>query len=234
MIKVVLADDSYLVREGVAALLAEIDDVEVLASVGDAAALLAAVATLQPDAVLTDIRMPPTFTTEGLDAARRIRAEHPAVGVVVLSSFLEEEWCLELVSEGAAGLGYLLKDRIFDIDELVHALRTVARGGSAMDPRVIEGLLRRSNTAASPIDRLTARERAVLEQMASGHSNGAVARTLFLSERSVEKHITAIFDKLGLAGEGELNRRVAAVITYLRTAATDAGAAPSGPPAGPR
>ena len=211
----VLADDSFLVREDVTKLLAD-SDVTVLEGVGDAPALLAAVRRHQPDAVLTDVRMPPTFTTEGIDAARRIRADHPAVGVVVLSSFIETQWCVRLLADGAAGLGYLLKDRVYDTDELVHALRTVARGGSAMDPVVIEGLLQR--TADSRLADLTEREQRVLAEMAMGRSNGAIARSLHLSERSVEKNIGGVFAKLGLTDEGETNRRVAAVLAFLRIA----------------
>ena len=229
MLRVVLADDNYLIREGVSALLAEVDDVEVVAAVGDPQALLAAVAAHRPDAVLTDIRMPPTFGTEGLEAARRIRDTHPDVGVVVLSSFLEEEWCLRLVADGAAGLGYLLKDGIYDVDELVHALRTVARGGSALDPRVVDGLLRREARPSSALGRLTDRERQVLQQMAMGRSNGAIGRRLALSERSVEKHITGIFDKLGLPDEGAVNRRVSAVVAYLREGGVDGHPTPSRP-----
>ena len=222
----VLADDSFLVREDVTKLLAD-SDVTVLEGVGDAPALLAAVRRHQPDAVLTDVRMPPTFTTEGIDAARRIRADHPAVGVVVLSSFIETQWCVRLLADGAAGLGYLLKDRVYDTDELVHALRTVARGGSAMDPVVIEGLLQR--TADSRLADLTEREQRVLAEMAMGRSNGAIARSLHLSERSVEKNIGGVFAKLGLTDEGETNRRVAAVLAFLRIAP----AGSDGPP-GPR
>ncbi|WP_395729684.1 response regulator [Nakamurella sp.] len=226
-LRVVLADDSFLVREGVTKLLAD-SAVTVLEGVGDAPALLAAVRRHQPDAVLTDVRMPPTFTTEGIDAARRIRADHPTIGVVVLSSFIEAQWCLQLVADGAAGLGYLLKDRVYDTDELVHALRTVARGGSAMDPVVIEGLLRR--TTDSRVADLTDREQRVLAEMATGRSNGSIARSLHLSERSVEKHIGGVFAKLGLTDEGETNRRVAAVLAYLRVAP----AGSDGPPRGHR
>lgn len=227
VLRVVLADDNFLIREGVSALLADVDDLEVVAAVGHPAALLAAVDTHLPDAVLTDIRMPPTFDTEGLQAAQRIRRAHPDVGVVVLSSFLEEEWCLQLVADGAAGIGYLLKDNIYDVDELAHALRTVARGGSALDPRVVDGLLRRDRTRSSALGRLTDRERQVLQQMAMGRSNGAIGHRLSLSERSVEKHITGIFDKLGLTDEGAVNRRVSAVVAYLRDRGVDGHAAPS-------
>jgi DNA-binding NarL/FixJ family response regulator len=223
-LRVVVADDNFLVREGVAAMLDEIDGMEVVGAVADAEALLDAVARLSPDVVLTDIRMPPTFTTEGLQAAHRIRALSPRTGVVVLSSFVEEEWGLALVAQGAAGLGYLLKDHLADMDELVHAVRTVARGGASMDPRVIEGLLvRRDTDVDPPLPDLTEREHQVLAQMATGRSNAAIARKLHLSERSVEKAISTTFVKLGLSEETETNRRVAAVLAYLDAGATRAG-----------
>lgn len=214
-LRTVLADDNYLVRQGVAALLAEVAGIDVVASVGDATELLEAVRDHAPEVVVTDVRMPPTFTTEGIDAARQIKAAYPTVGVVVLSSFIEAEWCLRLLSDGAAGLGYLLKDRVYDIDDLTVALQTVARGGCALDPTVVEALARR-RSRDSPVERLTDREQAVLGQMAMGRSNAAIAGQLHLSERSIEKHVSAIFGKLGLHEEGELNRRVAAVLEYLR------------------
>ena len=215
-LRVVLADDNFLVREGVAKLLAEVDDIELVDSVGDPRELLAAVGEHHPDAVLTDIRMPPTFTTEGIDAAKRIRAEFPDTGVVVLSQYVEEDYAFELLADGVEGLGYLLKERVSDIDELVRALQDVARGGSALDPKVVEGLMaRRSADADSPLRGLTDKEREVLEQMATGRTNATIARTLFMSERSVEKHISSVFLKLGLLDEGETNRRVSAVLAYV-------------------
>jgi DNA-binding NarL/FixJ family response regulator len=215
-LRVVLADDNFLVREGVAKLLAEIDDLELVDSVGDPAALLASVDSHRPDAVLTDIRMPPTHTTEGIEAAKQIRTAHPEIGVVVLSQYVEEDYAFELLADGVAGLGYLLKERVSDIDELVRALQDVARGGSALDPRVVEGLMaRRTADAASPLNGLTDKEREVLDQMATGRTNATIARTLFMSERSVEKHISSVFLKLGLLDEGETNRRVSAVLTYI-------------------
>jgi DNA-binding NarL/FixJ family response regulator len=215
-LRVLLADDSYLVREGLSALLAEADDVEVVGAVADSDALLAAVAELEPDAVLTDIRMPPTFTAEGIAAARRSRAEHPRIGVVVLSQYVEGDDPYELLKDGVAGVGYLLKERVSDLDELVRALREVARGGSVLDPRVVEGLLaRRAAEARSPLQGLTDREREVLAAMATGRTNGSIARTLFMSERAVEKHIGAVFTKLGLGEEDDVNRRVMAVLTFL-------------------
>jgi DNA-binding NarL/FixJ family response regulator len=170
----------------------------------------------QPDAVLTDIRMPPTHTTEGIDAAKRIRVDHPSIGVVVLSQYVEEDYALALLSDGVAGLGYLLKERVSDIDELVRALNDVANGGSALDPKVVEGLMmRKSADAGSPLLGLTDKERSVLEEMATGRTNATIAKTLYMSERSVEKHISAVFLKLGLVEEGETNRRVKAVLTFV-------------------
>ncbi len=215
-LRVVLADDNYLVREGVTALLAEVEEIELVESVGDPQSLLKSVRQHQPDAVLTDIRMPPTHTTEGIDAAKQIRAEHPSIGVVVLSQYVEEDYALALLSDGVAGLGYLLKERVSDIDELVRALNEVARGGSALDPKVVEGLMmRKSAEASSPLRGLTEKERTVLEQMATGRTNASIAQTLYMSERSVEKHISALFLKLGLVDEGETNRRVMAVLAFV-------------------
>jgi DNA-binding NarL/FixJ family response regulator len=215
-LRVVLADDNYLVREGITALLAEVEEIELVDSVGDPQSLLKSVREHQPDAVLTDIRMPPSHTTEGIDAAKQIRAEHPSIGVVVLSQYVEEEYALTLLSDGVAGLGYLLKERVSDVTELVRALNDVARGGSALDPKIVEGLmLRRPDEATSPLRGLTEKERAVLEQMASGRTNASISRTLYMSERSVEKHISAVFLKLGLDDEGESNRRVMAVLAFV-------------------
>ena len=212
----VYAEDNYLVRAGTAALLGEAVDVEVVAAVEDLDALLAAVAAHRPDAVLTDIRMPPSFTTEGIDAAKQIRAESPQTGVVVLSQFVEEEYAFDLLADGVSGLGYLLKERVSQIDELVRALHEVSRGGSALDPKVVEGLLaRKSAEASSPLLGLTDREREVLQEMATGRNNATIAKALFMSERAVEKHIGSVFQKLGLVEEGEVNRRVMAVLAFL-------------------
>ena len=216
VLRIVLADDNFLVREGIAALLAEVDEIELVDSVADPNSLLKAVGKHQPDAVLTDIRMPPTHTTEGIDAAKQIRADYPDTGVVVLSQYVEEDYAFELLQDGVAGLGYLLKERVSQVDELVRALQDVARGGSALDPKVVEGLMnRKASEASSPLLGLTDKERAVLEQMATGRNNATIARTLYMSERSVEKHISAVFLKLGLVDEGEMNRRVRAVLTYV-------------------
>ena len=215
VLRVVFADDNFLVREGVSALLAEVDDIEVAATVGDATTLMRAVAEHSPHAVLTDIRMPPTHTKEGIEAAKRIRAEHPHVGVVVLSQYVEEDYAFELLAEGVAGMGYLLKERVSDVDELARALRQVVGGGSVLDPLVVEALLAR-RSADAPLLGLTDREREVLEQMATGRNNAAIAKTLFMSDRAVEKHIGAVFQKLGLVDEYAVNRRVSAVLAYLK------------------
>jgi DNA-binding NarL/FixJ family response regulator len=226
-LRVVFADDNYLVRQGTAALLATSDQVELVDTLADPSSLMASVNKHQPDAVLTDIRMPPTFTTEGIDAARQIRARHPGIGVVVLSQYVEEDYAFELLKDGVAGLGYLLKERVSEVEELVRALHEVSRGGSALDPKVVEGLLKRSTSqAASPLLGLTERESEVLQQMAMGRSNSAIAKTLFMSERAVEKHITAVFQKLQLSEESEVNRRVSAVLAYL-----EAGGPRNPPPA---
>jgi DNA-binding NarL/FixJ family response regulator len=219
-LRVVFADDNYLVREGIGALLAEIDGIEVVEMVADPQALLKAVAEHRPDAVLTDIRMPPTHTNEGILAAKQLRSDYPQIGVVVLSQYVEEEYAFELLSDGVAGMGYLLKERVTDLEELSRALHEVVRGGSVLDPKVVEGLLaRKSDDARSPLLGLTERERDVLEQMAAGRNNATIAKTLFMSERAVEKHIGSVFQKLGLVDEGEINRRVMAVLAFLEATA---------------
>ncbi len=216
-LRVVFAEDNYLVREGTSALLGSTSDVELVAAVSDLDSLLAAVDEHRPDAVLTDIRVPPTNTTEGIEAARRIRAEHPEIGVVVLSQYAEEDYAYELLRDGAAGLGYLLKERVADVDELVRALHEVARGGSVLDPKVVEGLVsRRERVARSPLGQLTEREQEVLTHMAQGQNNAAIAKAMFLTERAVEKHINSLFHKLGLTEETDVHRRVMAVLAFLR------------------
>jgi DNA-binding NarL/FixJ family response regulator len=214
-LRLVVADDNFLVREGLSALLAEVEEIEVVAMATDTASLMAAVAETAPDAVLTDIRMPPTFTNEGIEAAKRIRMEHPGVGVVVLSQYVEEDYAFALLVDGVTGLGYLLKERVGDVDELVRALREVSRGGSVLDPRVVEALVARKAAGGGPLPGLTDREREVLQEMASGRNNATIASTLFMSERAVEKHIGAVFQKLGLTDEHVTNRRVMAVLAYL-------------------
>jgi DNA-binding NarL/FixJ family response regulator len=199
------------------ALLGTAEGLDVVAAVGDLPSLLDAVANARPDAVLTDIRMPPAHSMEGIEAARRIRTSYPDVGVVVLSQYVEEEYAYELLKDGVAGRGYLLKERVRRVDELVRALGEVTSGGSVLDPMVVEALLTRKVRAAqSPLARLTERERDVLAQMAEGKNNAAIADALFLSERAVEKHINAVFHKLGLSEEEHVHRRVAAVLAFLR------------------
>ena len=217
MVRVVFAEDNYLVREGTAALLSASGEVDLVSLASTYDELMTAVDEDRPDAVLTDIRMPPTSTTEGIDAARKIRADHPEIGVVVLSQYAEEEYAYELLKDGAAGLGYLLKERVADLDELVRALNEVARGGSVLDPKVVEALVaRKDRVAHSPLAQLTEREREVLAQMAQGKNNAAIAKSLFLTERAVEKHINSLFHKLGLTEETEVHRRVMAVLAFLR------------------
>jgi DNA-binding NarL/FixJ family response regulator len=217
MVRVVFAEDNYLVREGTAALLDSTEGVEVVGIATNLEELLLAVDELGPDAVLTDIRMPPTNSTEGIDAARKIRGEHPEIGVVVLSQFAEEDYAYELLKDGAAGLGYLLKERVADVTELVRALNEVAKGGSVLDPKVVEALVAaKDRMAHSPLAQCTEREREVLEHMAQGQNNAAIARSQFLTERAVEKHINSLFHKLGLSDEPEVHRRVMAVLAFLR------------------
>ena len=217
MIRVVFAEDNYLVREGTAALLATSDQIELVGTATTRDELLAAVEEHAPDAVLTDIRMPPTGTNEGIEAAKTIRAAHPGIGVVVLSQFVEEDYAFDLLKDGAAGLGYLLKERVADVDELVRALNEVARGGSVLDPKVVEALVAaKDRMAHSPLSQLTDREREVLSHMAQGENNAAIAASLFLTERAVEKHINSLFHKLGLTEEPDVHRRVMAVLAFLR------------------
>jgi DNA-binding NarL/FixJ family response regulator len=217
-VNVVIADDHYLVREGTRSLLESSGQVVVLAAVENADALLDAVGRLHPDAVITDVRMPPTHQTEGIEAAHEIRARHPDVGVVVLSQYVNALYAFELFRGGTSGLAYLLKDRVGELDELLRALREVIAGGSVIDPKVVEGLLaRRQQPAASLLETLTAREMEVLGEMAQGKSNTAISEFLFISPSAVEKHINAVFAKLMLSAEdGAQHRRVAAVLTLLR------------------
>ena len=213
--RVVVADDAVILREGLARLLTEAG-LEIAGLAGDADELVSLVERERPDVAIVDIRMPPTHTDEGLRAAKEIRARAPATGILVLSQHVRASYALELLSEGSEGVGYLLKERVSDVTELVRALNDVARGGSALDPKIVEGLmLRRPDEASSPLRGLTEKERAVLEQMASGRTNASISRTLYMSERSVEKHISAVFLKLGLDDEGESNRRVMAVLAFV-------------------
>jgi DNA-binding NarL/FixJ family response regulator len=215
-IRVVLAEDHYLVREGVRRLLESHPEVDVVATCDDLGSLLAAVDAERPDVVVTDIRMPPTGVDEGIQAAERLRETHPDVGVVVLSQFAEPRYALALLEGGTARRAYLLKERVEDLDELVGAIEAVAAGGSAIDPKVVEALVAgKSRAEHSPLAELTPRERDVLRVMAEGKNNAAIAGSLFLTERSVEKVIHSIFLKLGLAWETAVHKRVKAVILYL-------------------
>lgn len=213
--RVILAEDSILLREGLVRLLAE-EGHDVLAAVGDAEQLLAAVAAQPPDVVVADVRMPPTHTDEGLRAALEIRRRRPGIGVLVLSQYVEKRYATELLTADDGGVGYLLKDRVVQVDEFLDALERVGRGQAAFDPEVVRQLLTRSNRA-DPLARLTVRERDVLAEMAEGHTNAAVAARLHVSQSAVEKHINAIFDKLELTGTAGYSRRVLAVLRYLGT-----------------
>ncbi|HZU19926.1 MAG TPA: response regulator transcription factor [Gaiellaceae bacterium] len=215
-IQVVLADDHYLVREGVRRLLEGEPEIEVVATADDLDSLLAAVERERPDVVVTDIRMPPTGVDEGVRAAERLRDTHPSVGVVVLSQYAEPQYALALLDAGSAGRAYLLKERVDDVAQLVAAIRAVAAGGSMIDPKVVESLVAaKGRMDESPLNALTPRERDVLREMAEGKNNAAIAQALFLTERSVEKVIHSIFLKLGLAFEQAVHKRVKAVILYL-------------------
>ena len=212
--RVVIGEDALLLREGIARVL-EASGVDVVGLASDHDELLEAVAAERPDVAVVDIRMPPTHTDEGLRAARQIRAELPDVGVLVLSQYLDEDYVFALLGDGARGLGYLLKDRITDGDAFVDALRRVAAGDAALDPDVVTHLLGRADPSG-PLDELDERERTVLAEMAAGRSNQAIAARMFLSDRAVERHITAIFSKLGLTATPETHRRVLAVLAYVR------------------
>ena len=212
--RVVLADDSVLLREGVARLLEEAG-FEVVAQSGTAEDLLRHVAMHKPDVAVIDIRMPPTHTDEGLRAAREIRERYPGVGVMLLSQYVEPGYAMALLETSAEGVGYLLKDRVSDLEQFGTAVRRVADGGSALDPAVVSELVGRKRRD-DPVDQLTAREREVLELMAEGRSNQAIAERLFVTLRAVEKHVTSIFTKLGLPASTDDHRRVLAVLAYLR------------------
>ena len=215
-IRVVVAEDNYLVREAVTRLLDTHPDTTVVGSAADYDSLLAAVETDAPDVVVTDIRMPPTGTDEGVRAAVALRDSHPALGVVVLSQYVEPDYALALLDGGSERRAYLLKERVSDVDQLIRAVREVADGGSVIDPKVVEALVvARSRRADSPLSFLTPRESEVLAEMAQGRNNAAVAATLGLSERAVEKHINSVFSKLGLSEEPDVHRRVKAVLLYL-------------------
>jgi DNA-binding NarL/FixJ family response regulator len=227
-IRVVLAEDNLLLRAGAAALITALDGVELVALAEDRDGLLTAVEQYRPDVVITDIRMPPTHQTEGLAAAAQIRSLYPGMGVILLTQFAEPQYAEEFLRLGAAGAGYLLKERIGDIAELERSLQQVASGGSALDPQLVDALVQRSERAeGSPLGTLTRREREVLEQMAQGKNNAAIAKALVLTERAIQKHINALFSKLGLGESPDVDRRVAAVLTLL-----DARSAETAPPSG--
>jgi DNA-binding NarL/FixJ family response regulator len=212
-VRVVVADDSTLLREGLVRLLEEAG-LEVVGQAGDAEELLRKVRAHKPDVAVVDVRMPPTHTDEGLRAAREIRAELPQVSVLVLSQYVEVAYARELLAESAEGLGYLLKDRVGDVEALTDAVRRVGAGGSALDPEVVSQMLGRRRDD-DPLEQLTPREREVLGLMAEGRSNGAIAAELVVSERAVEKHVTGIFSKLDLGASSEDHRRVLAVLHFL-------------------
>jgi DNA-binding NarL/FixJ family response regulator len=215
-IRLVLAEDHYLVREGIRRLLEARPDIEVAAACGDLDALLEAVEVESPDVVVTDIRMPPTGVDEGIQAALRLRETNPKVGVVVLSTYAQPSYALALLESGTEGRAYLLKERVENIEQLAAAIHAVAAGGSVIDPKVVEALVaQKARDEESPLAQLTPRERDVLREMAEGKNNAGIAAALVLTERSVEKVIHSIFLKLGLAWEPAVHKRVKAVIVYL-------------------
>jgi DNA-binding NarL/FixJ family response regulator len=214
-VRVVLAEDSVLLREGVARILDEAG-FEVVGQAGNAEELLLKVRSYSPDVAIVDIRMPPTHTDEGLRAAQEIREKHPTCGVLVLSQYVEATYAMELLAESAEGVGYLLKDRVSDVNEFADAVRRVGEGGSALDPTIVSQLVGRRRRD-DPIDQLTPREREVLGLMAEGRSNSGIAEQLVVTDRAVEKHVTSIFSKLRLPAASEDHRRVLAVLAYLRS-----------------
>jgi DNA-binding NarL/FixJ family response regulator len=215
-IRVALAEDHVLLREGISRLVAANEDFELVGVASDLPQLLAVVGEQVPDVVVTDIRMPPTGTDEGIKAAAWIRQNHPETGVIVLTQFTAPGYALALLEHGSAGRGYLLKERIGSVDELARAIRVVAQGGSVIDPTVVDELVRaRALERQSGLSSLTPRESEILAEMAQGKSNSAIAATLFVTERAVEKHTNSIFAKLGLSEEKDVNRRVKAVLVFL-------------------
>ena len=220
VLRVVLAEDSLLMREGIASVLALSDEIELVESCEDYDGLIQAVAEHKPDVVVTDIRMPPTQTDEGIRAAKEIRTSNPDVGVVVLSQYVEPDYAMRLFAEGSNGRAYLLKERVGDVNELAMAIRRVADGDSVVDPKVVDALIEARTSKTSVVDRLTEREREVLAEIAKGGTNAAVGEALFISPRSVEKHVNSIFMKLDLSHETDTNRRVRAVLLYLADADT--------------
>ena len=214
-ISLVLGEDNYLVREGIRNLIDTIDELDLKAVCESYGTLLAAIQAYEPDVVLTDIRMPPTNTDEGLRIADWVRENRPKMGVVVLSQYVAPEYALALLEHGSAGRAYLLKERVSDVADLLSAIKAVAGGGSVIDPKVVDALVAARRRQESPLDSLTPREREVLERLAGGGNNAAIAGALHLTERAVEKHINSIFSKLGLSEEVDTNRRVKAALLYL-------------------
>jgi len=215
-LRVVVAEDSLLMREGIRQVIDRQPDLEVISDCADLPALRQVLATEVPDVIVTDVRMPPSFTDEGIRIAVELRERHPQVGVVVLSQYAEPSYANQLLAGGSAGRAYLLKERVSEPDQLAEAIRTVARGGSVIDPTVVDLLVAASTrTPSSPLGALSPRELEVLDQVAQGKSNAGVAAALFLTERAVEKHINALFAKLGLGVAPDVNRRVAAVLLHL-------------------
>lgn len=216
-LRVVVCDDDYLVREGARSVLESVPGTDVVGVAGDPAELMTIVARTQPDVVVLDIRMPPTYRMEGIEAAHKIRADYPSVGVVILSQHADPEYALELLRDGSRALAYLLKERLGNPAQLVEAIREVGAGGSILDPKVVDGLLEaQRRRSRSRLHGLTDREYEVLSLMASGRNNVGIARALVLTEGAVEKHINSIFRKLGLSEELDINHRVAAVLFFLQ------------------
>lgn len=215
-IRLVLAEDNFLVREGVSRMVAAAGDMEVLASCADLDSALVAIDELRPDVVLTDIRMPPTHNDEGLVISRRCRARHPGMGVLLLSQYAEPNYVKQLLEQGTEGRGYLLKERVGHLDDLVDGITSVAAGGSAIDPKVVESLVRgRARAGDRNMEKLTPRERDVLAEIAEGRTNAAIAQRLVITQHAVEKYINSIFAKLGLAGDQRSHPRVRAALLYL-------------------
>jgi DNA-binding NarL/FixJ family response regulator len=212
-VRLIVAEDSALLRDGLSRMLTA-EGYEVVAAVGDGAALLKAADELRPDLVVADVRMPPTHTDEGIRAALEIRSRWPEIGILVLSQFVEQRYAVDLLAGDSARIGYLLKDRVVDVGDFLEALDRVAAGGTAFDPEVVRQLLRRT-THVDPLSRLTGRERDVLAEMAQGHNNASIAGRLHVSQSAVEKHVKSIFDKFGLAHSDGYSRRVLAVLRYL-------------------
>ena len=215
--RVVIADDEYLVREGARSVLSSVPGIEVVGLAGDPVELMAVIDETSPDVVVLDIKMPPTHRAEGIEAAHYIREKYPRIGVVILSQYADPEYALELLRHGSNGMAYLLKERLGRPAQLAEAIREVAQGGSILDPKVVDALMEaQRRRSRSRLHGLTTREHEVLTEMAGGRTNAAIAATLYLSERAVEKHINAIFRKLDLSEELDINHRVAAVLFFLQ------------------